>query len=179
MALDYKEYLASDYWAGVSRAVITRDGGRCQTCNSEQYLQAHHRTYEHEGSEMDHLGDLVCLCQRCHFVIHQRVMQRPRSPRLRKAVFGPKRQHKRVAALHPKTAARLAREQAGPPVKTPEVEKVTLTTEFLERLRLSGVAVFASNRFGLPLFCGSPRKWKGEKVDRVSFDIVESEVNSM
>ena len=67
---NYADYLTTDYWQKVSNAVKTRAGYRCQVCNSELDLQAHHRTYAHRGSEMDHLVDLICLCRRCHCIFH-------------------------------------------------------------------------------------------------------------
>jgi hypothetical protein len=67
----YQEHLASEYWQTVSTAVKKRGGYRCQVCNSQHDLQAHHRTYEHRGSEMEYLDDLICLCRRCHMIFHQ------------------------------------------------------------------------------------------------------------
>lgn len=66
----YSVHLNSDYWAKVSATVKARAGGRCQVCNSDQDLHAHHRTYAHRGSEMNHLEDLTCLCNRCHTIFH-------------------------------------------------------------------------------------------------------------
>jgi hypothetical protein len=66
----YEEYLKSEYWQLVSKAVKARAGYRCQVCNSQHDLQAHHRTYEHRGRELEHLDDLTCLCRRCHAVFH-------------------------------------------------------------------------------------------------------------
>lgn len=43
---------------------------RCQLCNSPLDLQAHHRTYEHKGDELNHLNDLICLCKKCHKNFH-------------------------------------------------------------------------------------------------------------
>ncbi len=66
----YGEYLKTDYWITVSKAVKARAGYRCQICNSQHDLQAHHRTYDHRGKELDHLDDLICLCRRCHETFH-------------------------------------------------------------------------------------------------------------
>jgi len=68
--MNYNDYLLTDYWKMVSQAVKARAGYRCQICNSELDLQAHHRTYEHRGNEINHLDDLTCLCRRCHAVFH-------------------------------------------------------------------------------------------------------------
>jgi len=68
--IQYSEYLNGDYWQKVSEAVKARAGWRCQVCNSDNSLCAHHRTYEHRGCEMDHLSDLICLCKSCHDIFH-------------------------------------------------------------------------------------------------------------
>jgi len=68
--MSYNDYLLTDYWKAVAQAVKARAGYRCQICNSGLDLQAHHRTYEHRGKELDHLDDLTCLCRRCHGVFH-------------------------------------------------------------------------------------------------------------
>ncbi len=62
----YIQYLKSDYWKAVSTAVKARAGNRCQLCNSPDDLEAHHRTYDHLGKELEHLEDLTCLCADCH-----------------------------------------------------------------------------------------------------------------
>ena len=66
----YQEYLKSDYWKEVSYQVKKRAGFRCQLCNSQLDLIAHHRCYDHRGDELNHLEDLTCICQRCHSAIH-------------------------------------------------------------------------------------------------------------
>jgi len=76
--MNYQDYLKTDYWKAVSDAVKKRTDYRCQLCNSQHDLCAHHRTYEHRGRELDHLSDLTCLCRRCHEIFHgkQSVKQR-------------------------------------------------------------------------------------------------------
>ncbi len=66
----YADYRQTDYWKAVVLAVKKRADYRCQVCNSQHDLEAHHRTYEHRGHELDFLGDLVCLCRRCHGIFH-------------------------------------------------------------------------------------------------------------
>lgn len=70
MSTAYDDYLKTDYWKAVSQEVKKRAGWRCQLCNSQHDLMAHHRTYEHRGKEMEHLDDLTCLCRRCHEIFH-------------------------------------------------------------------------------------------------------------
>lgn len=68
--MNYQDYLKTDYWKAVSDAVKKRADYRCQLCNSQHDLCAHHRTYEHRGRELEHLSDLTCLCRRCHEIFH-------------------------------------------------------------------------------------------------------------
>lgn len=72
---EYHEYLQSAYWKQVSAAVKERAENRCQMCNGKDRLEAHHRTYEHRGREMEHLGDLICLCRNCHGFFHEKKNQ--------------------------------------------------------------------------------------------------------
>jgi hypothetical protein len=82
----YRSYLRTPYWKEVSRLVKKRYGWRCGVCNSPLTLQAHHRTYEHQGDELNHLDDLICLCKVCHKLFHseQRKKTRKRKARLPK-----------------------------------------------------------------------------------------------
>ena len=66
----YQDYLKSPEWISVSTLVKKRAGYKCQVCNSPHDLQAHHRTYENRGNEINHLDDLICLCRRCHNIFH-------------------------------------------------------------------------------------------------------------
>jgi hypothetical protein len=68
--MNYKKHLESPYWKEASTAAKRRDGYKCKICNSPHDLNVHHRTYENLGHEMDHLGDLVTLCRRCHAMFH-------------------------------------------------------------------------------------------------------------
>jgi hypothetical protein len=69
----YQEYLQSPYWKQVTDAVKRRADYRCQLCNSQHGLQAHHRSYQHRGRELEgnNLNDLVCLCAACHRLFHE------------------------------------------------------------------------------------------------------------
>ncbi len=69
----YHQYLTTPYWKQVSEAVKARAAYKCQVCNSPHGLEAHHRSYEHRGNELNHLEDLTCLCNRCHHGFHNTV----------------------------------------------------------------------------------------------------------
>jgi len=64
----YSDYLASAHWLKISEECKRLAGYRCQTCNSNKGLTAHHRTYQRLGEELS--GDLCCLCHICHTKIH-------------------------------------------------------------------------------------------------------------
>ena len=80
MSAEYNDYLQTDYWKAVAVEVKKRAGYRCQVCNSQLDLCAHHRTYDHRGKELEHLDDLICLCRRCHETFHgkQQAQELPR-----------------------------------------------------------------------------------------------------
>lgn len=68
----YHEYLESNYWKQVSLLVKKRADFRCQLCNSPHGLQAHHRSYQNRGRELEgnNINDLICLCGACHRLFH-------------------------------------------------------------------------------------------------------------
>lgn len=83
--LEYQKFLNTDYWKEVARKVKEAADWRCQICNSREQLEAHHRTYEHHGNELEHLGDLICLCRKCHQRFHDgRTIHRDAPPNKRK-----------------------------------------------------------------------------------------------
>jgi hypothetical protein len=88
MQSQYQAYLLTPYWREVSRAVKKRAGFRCQLCNSPLDLQAHHRTYEHKGDELNHLNDLICLCKKCHKNFH--AVERSESRKFQRKISRPK-----------------------------------------------------------------------------------------
>lgn len=69
--MNYHEHLKTEYWQEAARRVKASAGFKCQVCNSPRDLVAHHRTYAHLGDELNHLGDLICLCGRCHTSFHK------------------------------------------------------------------------------------------------------------
>lgn len=81
--LKYKHYIASKEFKVVRDACFARDNYRCACCGwSEQdkdpslkstmrNLTCHHKTYVHLYHELDHLDDVVTLCNVCHCAIHR------------------------------------------------------------------------------------------------------------
>jgi len=66
----YKEYLTSDAWKAKRKAVLIRDGLRCQLCGHDKNLHVHHITYER--IYLEDLEDLITVCQRCHENVHSK-----------------------------------------------------------------------------------------------------------
>lgn len=67
--LPYHQYLSTSYWRKLSKYVKQEAHGKCQLCGSytiNALLNVHHNTYAHKGEEIEHMEDLVCLCEYCH-----------------------------------------------------------------------------------------------------------------
>jgi 5-methylcytosine-specific restriction endonuclease McrA len=69
--MKYSDYLTTHHWKEVARVTKDRAGHRCQLCNSERNLEAHHRTYERLGREDE--GDVTVLCNTCHSKFHDKI----------------------------------------------------------------------------------------------------------
>lgn len=69
--MPYSDYLKTEYWKIVSEQARANAKNKCQVCGrSNKNLHVHHNTYEHRGEELEHMEDLVCLCEDCHFFYH-------------------------------------------------------------------------------------------------------------
>lgn len=70
---DYCDYLKTPVWKYISSIVKLIANYTCAECGKQYHpigLAVHHKTYEHLGSELDHLDDLVVLCRGCHMKTH-------------------------------------------------------------------------------------------------------------
>ncbi len=67
--MPYGEYLKTDHWQNLRKTMLRRAGYRCQTCNAQDKLHVHHRTYENRGDEP--YSDLIVLCSQCHETFHK------------------------------------------------------------------------------------------------------------
>jgi hypothetical protein len=61
---NYYAYIKSPAWKRKADAAKKRAGYRCQVCNGENRLEAHHRTYDNLGHEKPE--DITVLCHKCH-----------------------------------------------------------------------------------------------------------------
>ena len=66
----YYNYLKTDKWKHIAEIVKKRASYRCQLCNTDEKLVVHHRTYDNVFDELNHLGDLICLCAAHHELCH-------------------------------------------------------------------------------------------------------------
>jgi hypothetical protein len=65
------EYTATDRWKVIRGDCLDRANHKCQLCNSNGVLSAHHRTYDEAYAEgCKDSSDLVALCQTCHNWYH-------------------------------------------------------------------------------------------------------------
>jgi hypothetical protein len=62
--VNYYEYIKSPEWRVRANAAKRRAGYRCQTCGSNNKLQAHHLSYDRLGDEREE--DIKVLCDECH-----------------------------------------------------------------------------------------------------------------
>lgn len=81
--LKYKHYIASKEFKVVRDACFARDNYRCACCgwspeekdpslkSTMRNLTCHHKSYVHLYHELDHLDDVVTLCNVCHCAIHR------------------------------------------------------------------------------------------------------------
>ena len=69
-AVPYKEYLRTPHWKRRREDKLHAAGHRCQVCNRGSVpLEAHHRTYDRLGEELD--GAPTVLCRDCHSTFHE------------------------------------------------------------------------------------------------------------
>lgn len=64
-------YMQSNKWHNIRSIVLSRDNYACKVCSSVDSLEIHHMSYEHLGDEQ--LSDLVTLCRKCHFTLHEQL----------------------------------------------------------------------------------------------------------
>ena len=65
---DRRQYLRSDAWAELRRAILRRDKWLCQGCLKATATQVHHLTYANLYNEL--CFQLVSLCADCHRKVH-------------------------------------------------------------------------------------------------------------
>jgi 5-methylcytosine-specific restriction endonuclease McrA len=68
--LQYKRFLKTKYWKEVRKQVLVRDNYQCQLCHGKAE-QVHHLSYKHHGAELEHLEDMISLCNLCHKNMHE------------------------------------------------------------------------------------------------------------
>lgn len=76
LPVHYETYIRSRRWKEKADAAKARAGWRCQTCNrphKQVRLEAHHRTYERLGWEVDE--DITVLCSDCHKAITRLIQE--------------------------------------------------------------------------------------------------------
>jgi 5-methylcytosine-specific restriction endonuclease McrA len=57
-------------YEALRRAVLQRDGWRCQDCGAMTNLEVHHQRFRSQSGP-DHEGNLITFCRDCHSGMHQ------------------------------------------------------------------------------------------------------------
>lgn len=153
----YADYRATDYWKQVVHEVKARAGWRCQICNSQHDLHAHHRTYENRGRELAHLDDLVCLCRRCHAIFHG---VEEKAAKVRHA--------EQRRNMKPNGQEEIERDM---PLVVDDT--ITLTKELVDRCRTNGVftsaTVLGLGLSGRDMTRGWPERLVGRSISRAHY----------
>lgn len=71
--ISYNKYTNSPLWKYMSSVFKMIYGYNCARCKKKfypVYLVVHHLSYDHVGSEFDHLDEIQVLCKDCHMKIH-------------------------------------------------------------------------------------------------------------
>lgn len=146
---EYQAYMGSATWRKRAAACKERAGHRCQVCNADGDLDAHHRTYARFMNEED--GDLTALCRKCHDLFHgskkkatpkkkrrkpkakKRRQKKAKEPKLKKAPQPrkPSREDLRVEALNKKLRENKLRKAA---LETAAIRNAERRRELADRL---------------------------------------------
>lgn len=68
--MPYKDFLQTPYWEAVANRKRYKANFKCELCNNTGLLNVHHKSYKNHGYEVDHLEDLIVLCEDCHKKFH-------------------------------------------------------------------------------------------------------------
>ena len=56
-------------YSELHRAILRRDGWRCQACGTRSHLEVHHQQFRsHSGEDTE--DNLITLCHHCHLLAH-------------------------------------------------------------------------------------------------------------
>jgi 5-methylcytosine-specific restriction endonuclease McrA len=64
------ERLENPTYEALRRAVLQRDGWKCQDCGGMTNLEVHHQRFRSQSGP-DHEDNLITLCRDCHSVRHR------------------------------------------------------------------------------------------------------------
>jgi len=169
MSQKYNDYLKTDYWKRVAEAVKKRADYKCQLCNSQHDLCAHHRDYSHRGDELNYLNDLICLCRRCHEIFHGK--QKETSPAIRQPMESKAQRRARINEIRRSQAfINLTKVEADMP---PGEGPIELTDELIQRCRnenggFTNAAIFPLG-VTVPLVSGWAAKLIGRRISRAEY----------
>ena len=71
--VEYRDYTNSPLWkyeCSIFKLMVNFTCERCKHQYNPAHLVVHHDSYEHIGSEFDHMEDIRVLCTDCHMAVH-------------------------------------------------------------------------------------------------------------
>lgn len=69
--VNYSEYIKGSQWSIKAEKCKNAAGQKCEICDSDRELEAHHFNYERLLKEEPE--DLFCLCKECHTTYHKKL----------------------------------------------------------------------------------------------------------
>lgn len=74
LAMQYWDYLKTEYWQIIREYLLCIKGRVCELCGENEVTQIHHANYKgrEAGADHDYLENLYCLCKTCHRIIHDK-----------------------------------------------------------------------------------------------------------
>lgn len=67
--MNYQDFMRSEQWLQMKRAIIRKRGRKCEMCGALSLLELHHKNYDMEpGKEKE--TDLLLICDKCHNSLH-------------------------------------------------------------------------------------------------------------
>ena len=71
--MSYDNFLKTSYWKMISFRARELANNKCKVCGEKgKTLNIHHNSYENHGLEIIHDEDLICLCEDCHQLFHDK-----------------------------------------------------------------------------------------------------------
>jgi hypothetical protein len=137
----YKKYLSTPEWKGISDFVKSRDEYKCKLCNTQHDLEVHHRSYQWIGKEKGHEVDLVTLCKRCHGMFHSKGISTDEMlPKIKRSIRDKDFENLKIEIENLKRTNEVMRGNENAhclpqnPIKIPDENEIILDSELINNL---------------------------------------------